>query len=64
MGGYVFLEYMSFSLTCNTGTFACFVGGHVLWEDMSCRGACLHDGLSFRMMCHTGMHVYRRTDLT
>ena len=50
------------------GNRSCFVGGHVLWEDMyygrtcimgglSCRSACLKGAISFRMMCLTGIHV-------
>ena len=33
------------------------MGGHVLWEDMSCRSECLQNGITFRMMCLTGMHI-------
>ena len=59
MGRHVFLEYMSFRMTFTMGAFAlqAVVGGHLLWEDMSCHSACLQDGIIFRMMCLTGMHV-------
>ena len=50
MGGHVFLEYMSIRMTCITGIF-------VLWEDTSCKSACLQDSISFRTMCFTRMHV-------
>ena len=64
MGGHVFLEYVSFMMTCIMETFVLreimlcsFVGGHVLWEDMSSSSACLQNGIFFKMMCLTGMHV-------
>ena len=34
----------------------CLAGVHVLQECMSCRSACLQDGISLKMMCLTGMH--------
>ena len=68
---------MSFRMTCITRTFVLrevmlfFFRTILLWEDMSCRSACLQDGISFRMMggqvllegtsyrrsCLTGVHV-------
>ena len=61
MGGHVFLEYMSFRMTCIMGTFVirkvmlcrrtCIMGGHVLQ-------VCMYSGwYIFQDMCLTGMHV-------
>ena len=29
---------------------SCFVGGHVLWENMSCRSTCLQGGIFFSVV--------------
>ena len=36
---------------------SCFVGGHVLWEVMSYRSACIQDGISYRMIFLRGRHI-------
>ena len=54
MGGHVFLDDMSYeSMSYGRSYFI----GYILCEDMSCRSACLQDGITYRMMCFTGGHV-------
>ena len=54
MGGHVFLEYMSFMMTC-------IKGAHVLRRSYSVGGnllsACLQDGISYSTICFTGRHI-------
>ena len=52
MGGHVFLEYMSFRITCLMRAI-CLKGDHVLLEEMS-----------YGRSCIGGVHVFKMAYLT
>ena len=48
MGGHVFLECMSFRMTCLMRAY--------VWKVMCWWTACLQDGISYDMLCFIGRH--------